>query len=336
MLHAQTDLYLALEFAQLCFSKGDHTTALRKLQSIEQQCKASKVWQDNYTFHSLRAKIRMESDPSSPQAIEDLRCAWEAYPKDELPTPTYLEAGFMLSEAYFHTENYDLCEQTASETLVRAINLRDSCAFTSVLLGYLAECYEQRGDTILSDAFHYEAIFSALRFHNLVACPDSAEFRNRELAYKHASLSQISHNSDKHPRDYINTYSTLASDCAKSGNVNETIWLCEKVLNFYRDNHFPYDYDCHQIFYELLCEYAYTCNFAKLEAWLPEATALYELYPHTEIDAAALYYTIGKEIASRGRLREAHHYLIQAKSRVSDTTKIPIREGINRLLMRCR
>ena len=332
LLHAQTDLGLALQFVQICTNKGDNSTALRKLKSIERQCEVSKVWQDRYLFYNLRALNNMNCDPTSPQIIDDFRHSLEAFPENMNPTTDYLCAALWLSKKYFESQQYEECERTASHALARAINLADSCHLTSGLFSLLAQCYDLKGDTISSENMHYEAILCSMRFSNLFLSPDSAEFRNLAQSSVFQNIQFEKQRFDRQHRQYITQLCTLSDYVFQAGNTLEGILIGEKIFNLYHSHHIPYDDDCYWTFMQLLSQYATQKRIDDIEKFLPTAEKYYARFPEREIDACNLNYEIGIQLVNEGMWEEARRYLKRAYNKLTDKHPKELRDQLHELI----
>ena len=330
---AQTDdIPFALTYADICLANNAPETAQSILQSIEDACKHSNVWQDRCTYFRLHSELYPEG---SSEALADMKQACLSLPDHEKARPYYLETVCMYCEDCFNAGLYDECEEMASRALVKSISIADSCHYASGLFSLLARCYEQRKDSVQTGNMHFEALISSMRFNNRANAPDSAEILDKRQLQVFQGLQENSQRQGQKCLTVADILIDIANMAFQSGNVTECIWTGEKALGIYEENKQEVPDHLGHVYSILASEYACLAEITKLDLILPKALAFNLKHPNGKNDGAYLYADVGINLADRTHFKEALVYLKKARTYITRQHPQSLIEMIDRYITRC-
>lgn len=309
----------------------DTATANKLYRELEPRIAKSSRWQDKFYYYKSRADYYFGNDKLVNQAIADYKTALSAFPDDAFPNQDYMEANYELCELLSKTKQYDEGEKYATHALVRGMAQADSCYASSLMFSLLAKFYEEKGDTIMPHHFHQKAQELGMRYSILTSVPDSIEIYNERLLQKQQVLI--------HSKDSINYLSNLSDYLgwvSGSGNIPETIWLGERILQLTQRYAQTKSICYYGTYYHLLYNYALQGNIEKLEELYPKAIEYYNLFPDEMVSESSLSINIANGLMENYHYKEALPYLKSAKSSIRKEKDGYLIPKINDMINECK
>lgn len=310
----------------------DDTTTLNKLyRDLEPRIAKSSRWQDKFYYYKSRADYYFGNDKLVNQAITDYKTALSSFPDDAFPNQDYMEANYELCELLSKTKQYDEGEKYATHALVRGMAQADSCFASSLMFSLLAKFYEEKGDTIMPNHFHQKAQELGIRYTIFTNMPDSIDIYNKRLLEKRQLL-----NHSKDSISYLVNLSDYLEWVSYSGNIPETIWLGERILQLAQRYAQTQSACYYSTYYFLTFNYALQGNLEKLEELYPKAKAYYALFPEERISETLLSSNIANGLMENSHYNEALTYLKSARASIRKDKDDYLIPQINEMINECK
>lgn len=331
----ENDNAINIVLARYCMGEGDTATALNILKQIRQNCERSDVWEDRFNCNLLLGDLNYERGRGNTRAAGFYRKAFDVYPANIAPNQDFLKAAYSLCNTYYEAADYANCEKYAANALVRSTAVVDSCFSSSGLFSLLANVYEHRGDTIMPQRFHQKAQELSIKYTILTEHPDSTELYNQRIAEQQNNIHNAWHTFSKNNTSYLYLMSEYYDMVTYSGNMFETIYLGEYILDMAKKHDMANDPSIYTIYDRLLYNYAVNDEKDKVESLLPDATSYYSRFPYGNITEAYLYYNIGAGFAGSMKYKLAEKYYNLAKKKIRKGIDDNLLPFINQELEEC-
>lgn len=330
-LVADDNPVLDLMLIDHCFLLDDTATLNKLYRDLEPRIAKSSRWQDKFYYYKLRADYYFDYEEFVNQAIADYKTALSAFPNDAFPNLDYMETNYELCELLDQTKQYDEGEKYASHALVRGMAQVDSCYASSLMFSLLAKFYEEKGDTIMPNHFHQKAQELGIKYNILTSMPDSIEIYNQRLLEKYQLL-----NHSKDSISYLSNLSNYLVWVSNSGNINETIWTGERILQLTQRYGQTQSVCSYVTYYYLLHNYALKGDLEKLEELYPKAKAYYSLFPEEIMTVSLLSADIANALMENYHYKEALPYLRSAKANIRKDKDDYLIPKINEMINECK
>ena len=179
--------------------------------------------------------------------------------------------------------------------------------------------------------FHQKAQELGIKYNILTSMPDSIEIYNQRLLEKYQLL-----NHSKDSISYLSNLSNYLVWVSNSGNINETIWTGERILQL-TQRYGQTQSDCYYVtYYYLLYNYALKGDLEKLEELYPKAKAYYSLFPEEIMTVSLLSADIANALMENYNYKEALPYLRSAKANIRKDKDVYLIPKINEMINECK
>lgn len=306
------------------------TVGLREaLRAISSSCESSTDWRIRFKYNQCLGSFEAAFRKDYASAIPYLRKAYDAYPTNVAANSDFMENADYLACSYLDQKQYDEVERIAAEALVRGASLNDSFPAAVDLFTVLAESYEQRGDTIMPPHFHRKSQELSILYTSQQYQPDSVErIYNRLILLYDAIDQERRFFSREHP-GYLMLQNNYLNMIAYSGNISESIWLGEQILQTARDSLLDKEPWMIDTYFNLLYAYAGDDKMDRCEALLPDAKrCLASTAKHPLEKDGILYYFIATGLMDDIRYEQAITYFNLAVERMDKASLDELQKDI--------
>lgn len=296
------------------------TTDIRiALDRIAGMCNTAEDWTIPFKFNYIYGSLEIVFCKNELRSIPYLRKAYELYPTNVPANVDFTYVAEYLACAYSETKQYEQAERIAADALIRAASLNDSLPFAIDLFSVLAECYEQRGDTIMPRHFHRESQKQSILLMTRMHQADSLERMYNRLNMMYNFLEQDRMFFTKDHPVYIFRMGEYLGWVANSGNITETIWLGERLMQIAQDSSLDMDPQLFGVYLCLLYAYAGDEKMDRCEQLLPRARRVYSMFAKYPNKDGILYYYIANGLMDNQHFEEAIDYFHVAMRKMDET-----------------
>lgn len=229
-----------------------------------------------------------------------------------------LEEVSQLCDSLRSRGEYEAIKQLLGHELVKASEIADSCVHSSYLFSTLALAYEELGDTLMPDHFHYKAQELAATYQGLLAGIDSVEVYRLRMHTLQEFVNQTKTKFNREDIGYLVYMNQIASEMFYFGNTLETIYLGEKVIKLAADSLVTDDKEIGTIYAQLLSSHSWENNMERVNQLLPIAVQFYNKYPELGENEASLNLYIAQYAIDRNDYKSALPFLEKAEDTEKD------------------